>query len=157
MALTSDGFGMNDMHDMAKHIRDIIYGVKGIKKIDLFGVQEERIYLKIESTKLAELGMNPSQISAALKTQNIILPGGQVDTGARSFVLEPTGDYKDIEELGDTLISVPHSSFKTDTEDVISLRDIATIERGYVDPPSKTAYFNGKQAIVFGISMFCKH
>ena len=64
MALTSDGFGMNDMHDMAKHIRDIIYGVKGIKKIDLFGVQEERIYLKIESTKLAELGINPSQISA---------------------------------------------------------------------------------------------
>ena len=45
MALTSDGFDMNDMHDMAKHIRDIIYGVKGIKKIDLFGVQEERIYL----------------------------------------------------------------------------------------------------------------
>ena len=63
MALTSDGFDMNDMHDMAKHIRDIIYSVKGIKKIDLFGVQDERIYLKIESTKLAELGINPSQIS----------------------------------------------------------------------------------------------
>jgi multidrug efflux pump subunit AcrB len=153
MALTSDGFDMNDMHDMAKHIRDIIYSVKGIKKIDLFGVQDERIYLKFESTKLAELGINPSQISAALKSQNIILPGGQVDTGARSFVLEPTGDFKDIEELGDTLISVPHSSFKTDTESVISLRDIAVIERGYIDPPNKTAYFNGKPAIVFGISM----
>jgi multidrug efflux pump subunit AcrB len=60
MALTSDGFGMSDMHDMAKHIRDILYGVKGTKKIDLFGIQEERIYLKIESTKLAEIGVTPS-------------------------------------------------------------------------------------------------
>jgi len=153
MALTSDGFGMNEMHDMAKHIRDILYGVKGTKKIDLFGIQDERIYLKFESTKLAELGVNPSQIAAALSSQNIIMPGGQVDTGARSFVLEPTGDFKDIEELGDTLISVPRSGYKTDTEDVISLRDVAVIERGYIDPPSKTAYFNGKPAIVFGISM----
>ena len=153
MALTADGFGMNQMHDMAKHIRDILYGVKGTKKIDLFGIQDERIYLKFESTKLAELGVNPSQIAAALKSQNIIMPGGQVDTGARSFVLEPTGDFKDIEELGDTLISVPRSGYKTDTEDVISLRDVAIIERGYIDPPSKTAYFNGKPAIVFGISM----
>ena len=153
MALTSDGFGMNEMHDMAKHVRDILYGVKGTKKIDLFGIQDERIYLKFESTKLAELGVNPSQIAAALSSQNIIMPGGQVDTGARSFVLEPTGDFKDIEELGDTLISVPRSGYKTDTEDVISLRDVAVIERGYIDPPSKTAYFNGKPAIVFGISM----
>ena len=153
MALTADGFGMNQMHDMAKHIRDILYGVKGTKKIDLFGIQDERIYLKFESTKLAELGVNPSQIAAALKSQNIIMPGGQVDTGARSFVLEPTGDFKDIEELGDTLISVPRSGYKTDTEDVISLRDVAIIERGYIDPPSKTAYFNGKPAIVFGVSM----
>ncbi|MBT4759433.1 MAG: efflux RND transporter permease subunit [Nitrosomonadales bacterium] len=153
MALTSDGFGMSDMHDMAKHIRDILYGVKGTKKIDLFGIQEERIYLKIESTKLAEIGVTPSQIATALQTQNIILPGGQVDTGARSFVLEPTGDYKDIEELGDTLISVTKSGYKTNKDTVITLRDIATIERGYVDPPNKTAYFNGKPAIVFGISM----
>ena len=153
MALTSDGFAMNEMHDMAKHIRDILYGIKGTKKIDLFGIQDERIYLKIESTKLAELGVNPSQIAAALSTQNIIMPGGQVDTGARSFVLEPTGDFKDLEELGDTLISVPRKGYKTDVEDVISLRDIATIERGYIDPPNQTAYFNGKPAIVFGISM----
>ena len=153
MALTSDGFAMNEMHDMAKHIRDILYGVKGTKKIDLFGIQDERIYLKIESTKLAELGVNPSQIAAALSSQNIIMPGGQVDTGARSFVLEPTGDFKDLEELGDTLISVPRKGYKTDVEDVISLRDIATIERGYIDPPNQTAYFNGKPAIVFGISM----
>ncbi len=97
--MSQGSFDMNDMHDMAKHIRDIIYSVKGIKKIDLFGVQDERIYLKFESTKLAELGINPSQISAALKSQNIILPGGQVDTGARSFVLEPTGDFKDIEAV----------------------------------------------------------
>ena len=153
MALTSDGFGMNDMHDMAKHIRDILYGIKGTKKIDLFGIQEERIYLKIESTKLAEIGVTPTQIASALSTQNIILPGGQVDTGARSFVLEPTGDFNDIEELGDTLISVPQSGYKGNSGAVISLRDIATIERGYIDPPNKTAYFNGKPAIVFGISM----
>ncbi len=81
------------------------------------------------------------------------MPGGQVDTGARSFVLEPTGDFKDLKELGDTLISVPRSGYKTDVEDVIALRDIATIERGYIDPPNQTAYFNGKPAIVFGISM----
>jgi multidrug efflux pump subunit AcrB len=151
MALTAEGFAMNKMYDISKHVRDSLYGVKGTKKIDVLGVQREHIYLEINTTELEKLGINPKEIARTLKSQNIIHPGGEIDAGARSFIVEPTGDYLSIEELGDTLIRIPASSGLK--ESVIPLKDIVTIKRDYVDPPHQTSYFNGKQAIVFAISM----
>ncbi|MCU4676803.1 efflux RND transporter permease subunit [Catenovulum sp. 2E275] len=147
LALTADGFSLAQMYDTAKHIRDTLYGVAGTKKIDLLGVQQEQIYLEIANNKLAQLGIDPAQLGAILQSQNIISPGGSIDTGLKSYVLEPSGNFNSIEEIGNLLISLPNLN------QPILLRDLAQIKRGYIDPPEKLAYYNGKPALVFAISM----
>ncbi len=147
LALTADGFDMGETYDIAKHIRDHIYSVAGTKKVEILGQQDERIFLEASSAKLSQLGISPQTIISALQKQNIISPGGQIDTGAKSFVVEPTGNFNSIEEIGNTHISIPG------TGDTIALKDIVTLRRDFIDPPHQPAYYNGKQAIMFAIAM----
>jgi multidrug efflux pump subunit AcrB len=147
LALTADGFNLGEMHDISKHIRDNLYSVAGTKKVDILGVQAERIYLEVKTAKLAQLGISPRSIINELQNQNIISPGGQIDTGLRSIVVEPTGNFSSLDEIGNTHITI------TGTDDTIALKDIVRLRRGYIDPPDKPAYFNGKPAIMFAVSM----
>ncbi|MEM9315575.1 MAG: efflux RND transporter permease subunit [Pseudomonadota bacterium] len=147
LALTAPGHELSLMYDMAKHIRDLLYTVAGTKKIELMGVQEERIILEISNARLSQVGIGPIELAEILRTQNIIQPGGAIDTGARSYVVEPTGNFESVDDIGQTLISLPGGN------DVLPLADIVSITRAYVDPPFQPAYFNGRQAIMFSVSM----
>jgi multidrug efflux pump subunit AcrB len=147
LALQADGFSMAEMSDIAKHIRDKIYSVKGTKKVDIIGIQEERVFLEAASAKLSQLGISPQTLIKELQNQNIISPGGQIDTGKRAFIVEPTGNYNSIDDLGNAHITIPG------TEDTIALKDIVSITRAYIDPPDQPAYFNGKPALMFAIAM----
>jgi len=147
LALTADGFNLGEMYDISKHIRDNIYGVTGTKKVEIIGAQSERIFLEAATAKLSQLGISPQSIINELRSQNIISPGGEIDTGARSIVVEPTGNFSSLDEIGDTHISIPG------TDDTIALKDIVSLRRGYIDPPNKPAYFNGQPAIMFAIAM----
>lgn len=147
LALTADGFDMAQMYDVAKHIRDNLYAVAGTKKVDLIGVQQERIFIEAASAKLSQLGIPPQSIISELQNQNIISPGGQIDTGKLSFVIEPTGNYSSLDELANTQITVP------ETDDMIALKDIVSLRRGFIDPPNQPAYFNGNPAIMFAVAM----
>jgi len=147
LALTADGFSMGESHDIAKHLRDHVYAVAGTKKVDILGIQDERIFLEASSAKLSQLGISPQAIISALQKQNIISPGGRIDTGAKSFVIEPTGNFNSVEEIGNTHISIPG------TGDTIALKDIVQLRRDYIDPPHQPAYFNGKPAIMLSIAM----
>ncbi|NQZ12464.1 MAG: efflux RND transporter permease subunit, partial [Algicola sp.] len=151
LALTADGFGMGEMADVAKHIRDHLYSVSGTKKVEILGVQQERIFLEASGAKLSQLGISPNRLISELQNQNIISPGGQVDTGLTSFVVEPTGNFDSIEEIGNTHITIPG------TEDTLALKDIVSIRRDYIDPPDKPAYFNGKPAIMLAVAMLPGH
>ncbi len=146
-ALTADDFDMADMYDMAQHVRDLMYGVPGTKRVDLLGVQPERIYVEAKNARLAELGLDPQVLGAMLAEQNIIRPGGEVDTGERAFILEPSGNYDDLDAIGDTLIRLPGGN------GAVPLRDLATVKHGYQDPPITKAYYNGRPAIVFAVAM----
>lgn len=147
LALTAPEYEMSLMYDMAKHVRDVLYTVEGTKKIEIMGVQQERIFMEISNSKLSQLGIGPVELAQILSTQNIIQPGGSVDTGARSFIIEPTGNFETIKDIAETLIALPG------TNDVIPLSDIVTITRDYIDPPDRLSYYNGEPAIMFSISM----
>ena len=75
-ALISDDFPMRDLSDMAKHIRDSLYAVAGTGRVDILGVQEERIFIEASNARLAELGIDPDAMATILREQNIIRPGG---------------------------------------------------------------------------------
>lgn len=147
LALRAEGWSHGAQFDLAQHIRDQLYGVAGTKRIDLLGVQEERIWIEIANARLAELGVPPETLIATLRSRNIIRPGGVIDTGERGFLIQPTGNFRTPEDAGDTLIRLPGR------DAVIPLRDVAEVKRGTIDPPVRKAYYNGEPAIILALSM----
>ncbi len=144
--LSPEGYSWGEQLDIAQHIKDMLFTVEGTKKIDLLGVQPERIYVEVSNTKIAQLGITPQQLINALASQNIITPGGVIDAAGEEFIIRPTGNFENISDIEDVLISVPNS------EQTIALGDVATISREAVDPPVRTAYYNGRPAIIFAIA-----
>ena len=147
VALTADGFSFEEMRKVARDIRDELYTVDGIRRVELHGVQQERIYLETTNARLARYGLSPDELIATLEAQNIILPGGRVEIGGYGTVVEPSGNFDSIEDIRNTVITIPS------TEQVAYLRDIVTVRRAYEDPAQSLAYYNGDPAIVLAVSM----
>jgi multidrug efflux pump subunit AcrB len=145
IALWSDGFTMAEMHEAARQIRERLNLMKGIQKVDLTGVQDERIYLEVSNAKIAQLGIDPVDIGKTLKEQNILLPGGRINFNDVEIIVETQGRFKSIEEIGEVLIPI------SGTQATIPLRDIATIRKAYVEPIYNPAYYDGHQAIVLSV------
>lgn len=145
IALWSDGFSMAEMHETARQVRERLNKLKGIQKVDITGVQEERIYLDVSNAKVAQLGMDIADINKSLRAQNILLPGGRINVNDVDIVVETQGRFTSIEEIGEVLIPI------TGTESSIPLRDIATIRKAYVEPIHNPAYYNGHEAIVLSV------
>lgn len=148
IALWSEGFSMAEMRETARGVRERLNLMKGIQKIDLTGVQEERIYIEFSNPKLAQIGIDPRVIAQSLKHQNIIRPAGSTNINGMEIILETLGSFKSIEDIGDVLIPVEG------TEAAIPLRDIADIRKAYVEPIQNPAYYNGHQAIVLSLFLF---
>ena len=134
------------MRDVAQDTRELLYTLEGVRRIDILGLQEERIYMEINPAILSQYELSPQEIFGALSQQNIVQPGGVVTVDSRSVVIEPSGDLKSIEELKAVVFRIP------DTDRVLRLDEIATIRRDYVDPPVNPAFFNNKPAIVLAVS-----
>ncbi|HET9866216.1 MAG TPA: efflux RND transporter permease subunit, partial [Nitrospira sp.] len=147
VALWSDGFTLAEMREVARRTRDQLYTLKGIKKVELFGIQDERVFLELSSTKLAQFGISPGVIQQTLEAQNVILPGGKIEIAGREINVEPSGNFNDVKEIESVLIPVPG------TEQVTPLRDLVTTSREYVDPPDRPVYFNGRPAIILSVSI----
>ena len=146
IALWSDGFTLAEMRDVARNLRDQLYAVEGVMKVELFGVQDEQVYLELSNTKLAQYGVSPDVVVQTLKAQNIILPGGAINVDGTNVIVEPSGNFNQIAEIESVLIPIPG------TEKVAPLRDLVIVVRDYVDPPDKPVFFNGRPAIVLSVS-----
>ncbi len=147
IALWSDGFSMAEMRLVARDIRDRLYELNGIRKIELFGVQEEQVFLTFSSAKLEQFGITGSEIINTLVKQNVVLPGGRVDAAGQDVIVEPTGNFRKIEDIENVLITIP------DTRQTVKLTDLLTVVRGYEDPPQSLAYYNGRPSIVISVSI----
>ncbi|WP_395338858.1 efflux RND transporter permease subunit [Ningiella sp. W23] len=144
--LAQDGISWGKRFDVAQHIRDFMFQVPGTKRVDILGVQPEQVYIEVANAKLAQLGVAPNLIIQALQAQNVIRPGGTIDANGTNFTLQPTGNFGSVEDIANTLISVPG------LEQSVQLKDIAQVKRAPIDPPTRTAFFNGRPAIVFAIA-----
>ena len=147
IALWSDGFSMAEMRLVARDVRDRLYELKGIRKVELFGVQDEQVYLKFSNAKLAEFGIRIYDVLTTLQRQNVILPGGTVDVEEKEIVIQPSGNFTSIEDIEAVLISIP------DTDQLVNLTEVVSVERGYVDPPTSLAYYNGRPTVVISLSI----
>ena len=147
IALWSDGFTLAEMREVARNTRDRLYALDGVKKVELFGIQDEHVFLEFSNAKLAEIGIDPSVIFRTLIDQNVLLPAGTIDAESHDFVVEASGNFESIDDIRDVLVPIPGTS------QVISLLDVVTVTRSYVDPPQAPVFFNGRQAIVLSVSM----
>lgn len=146
IALWADGFSLPEMRDVAHDIRDLLYTLDGVRKVDVLGVQDERIYLETTSARLAQLGVSPQAVFGALAQQNIIEPGGEIDADGRTVLLEPSGNLGSVEEIRNVVFRIP------DTDRVLRLEEIVTIRRAVIDPPKLPSFFNDKPAIIISVS-----
>ena len=147
VALWSEGFNMEEMREVAWDIRDRLYELQGIRKIELWGVHEERVFLEYSSAKLAQLGVSVQDIIQTLIEQNVVLPGGRFEVAGEDLIIEPSGNFRSVEDIEELLIAVPG------TEQPVFLKDILNVRRGFSDPPQDLAFYNSKRAIVISLSI----
>ncbi len=147
IALWSEGFSMEEMREAARDIRDHLYELDGIRKVELWGVHERRVFLEYSSAKLAQLGVSIQDIIRTLTDQNIVLPGGRWEVSGKDLIIEPSGNFRSLEDIEDLLIAVPG------TEQSVYLKDLLKVRTGYSEPAKDLAFFNGKRAIVISVSI----
>ncbi len=144
-ALTGDGFSYEDLRVYAETIRRTLLGIPNVKKVQLVGVQPEKIFIEMESGKLSQMGIDPNLLIAAIKTQNAMAASGMVETSSDNVYLRVSGMFESIDNVRKIPVRAAGRTFR--------LGDIATVTRGFVDPPDPMMFFNGKPAIGIALSM----
>ena len=107
VTLTGDGYSYADLKELADGARDALLRIDDVAKVDIYGAQDERIFVDYENERLAELGVAPLQLRSILKSVNIVIPGGDVRAGAERIALEPTGAFESIDDLRRTVVTLP--------------------------------------------------
>jgi multidrug efflux pump len=145
-ALEADGFSDAEVKTFADEVRQKLLRVTDVNKVEIFGVQDEKLYVEISQKRLAQLGLDMNQVLGQLAAQNAVEGAGAVQTPQDIVQVRVAGQFKAVEELG----AMP---IRGSSGNQLRLKDIATIERGYVDPPSVKVRHQGKQVIALGVSM----
>ncbi len=147
VTLVGDGYTYAGLEDIAEEVRDELLLIDEVAKVEIAGEQEERVFVEFANARLVELGLSPMQLRSILEARNIINPGGDIRTDDEQIVLEPTGNFESIEDLARTVITLEGGA------ELIYLEDVATIERGYVDPAQSKLTVGGEPGLVLAISM----
>ncbi len=119
--------------------------VRDVAKVDLVGVQDEKIYLEFSTQQVAALGLEPNALMQTLQAQNALVPSGTVDAGPERIAIRVSGEFTSEASLKDVNFRFNDRFFR--------LSDIATVKRAYVDPPQPMFRYNGQPAIGLAISM----
>ncbi|HWX64123.1 efflux RND transporter permease subunit [Bradyrhizobium sp.] len=141
--MTGDGADYAQLKKVAEAMRQRLLKVPGVTKVDVYGTQDERIYVEFSHAKLATLGITPQALFDSLAKQNNVVPAGTVETSAQRVPLRVTGALDGAQAVAETPVESNGRVFR--------LGDIATVTHGFVDPPSFVVRQEGKPAIGIGI------
>ncbi|WP_064693086.1 efflux RND transporter permease subunit [Rhizobium aegyptiacum] len=144
-AFTSDGLTQRQLRDLVENARSQVLTVPNVGKVDVIGAQDEAIYLEFSTRQIAALGIDQQSVIQTLQAQNAVTQSGFVDAGPERIALRVSGQFSSEESLRSINLRINDRFFP--------LTDVATIKRGYVDPPSALFRFNGEPAIGLAIGM----
>ncbi|MEF2070832.1 efflux RND transporter permease subunit [Consotaella aegiceratis] len=144
-AFTSDGLSQRQLRDYVEEVRTRIVHLPDAGKVELVGAQDEVVYLEFSLRKVAALGLDQQSIIDTLQEQNAIAPSGVIQAGAERILVRVTGPYTSEDSLRGVNLRINDRFFR--------LSDVATITRGYEDPPSELFRYDGKPAIGLAIGM----
>jgi multidrug efflux pump subunit AcrB len=141
--MTGDGADYAQLKKTTEGLRQKLLKVPGVTKVDLYGTQDERIYVEFSHAKLATLGLTPQALFDSLAKQNNVTPAGTVETSAQRVPLRVTGALDGAKAVAETPVESNGRVFR--------LGDIASVSHGYVDPPSFVVRQQGKPALGIGV------
>ena len=144
-AFTAEGFTQRDLRDRVEAVRSTLLQVEDVSKIDIFGTQDERIYIEFSVQHMAGLGIDRQALVRALQAQNAIAPAGVVQTADEKIMVRVSGAFQSEEDLRKVNFVAGGRLFR--------LSDIATVTRAYADPPQPMFRINGQSAIGIAIAM----
>jgi multidrug efflux pump len=144
-ALTGNGFDYAVLKDYADRIQLQLQRVKDVGKVELVGLQDEKIWIELSNTKLATLGLPLAAVQQALEAQNAVAAAGFFETASDRIQLRVTGRFESVAEIRGFPIRVGDRTFR--------IGDVAEVKRGFNDPPAPRMRFMGEDAIGLAVSM----
>jgi multidrug efflux pump subunit AcrB len=161
MAITGDGFSYAEMEETAKGLKKELSLVEGVARVELWGVQPKVIYLEASERQLSQLGISDRSIIQTLQEQNLVVDAGSVNVQDKRARIAPTGEFRSPEDIGelaihpsliDGLQNIGRGQAYQGSNELIRIRDIGTVKRGYADPPPTMMRLNGKPALAISIT-----
>jgi multidrug efflux pump subunit AcrB len=144
-ALSADGFTYQELKEQADRVRQRLLKVKDVNKVQVFGAQDEKVFIEISQKRLAQLGLDFNLVLAQIGQQNAVESAGTINSPTDYLQVRVGGQFNTLDELKVFPIRANGASFK--------LGDIAQIRRAYVDPPQVKVRHQGREVIALGISM----
>ncbi|MBI5264022.1 MAG: efflux RND transporter permease subunit [Bradyrhizobium sp.] len=144
--LRSEDADYAQMKAVAESVRQRLLRVPDVTKVTIYGTQEERIFVDFDHVKLANLGVGPQAIIESLAKQNAVVPAGIVQTDGPRIPLRVTGAFNGVETVKNTPVASSNGT-------ILRLGDIATVTRGFVDPPDFLLRQRGIPALALGVVM----
>jgi multidrug efflux pump len=150
-ALSADGFTAEELRQYAERVRSQLLRIPDVAKVELFGVQAEKVFVEVSSKRLAQLGIDLGAVLSQLAAQNAVESSGELTAAGQTLQVRVGGQFMSLEELR----SFPIRGVNPATGAASSLRlgDIAEVKRDYVDPPTVTVRHQGRPVIALGVSM----
>lgn len=146
-ALRGDGFSFQEMQDYAEDIRDDLLAVDGAAKVELYGDQDERVYLEFSSSEFAANDVSPLQIGQILNSQNAVASSGDVLVDTQRYDLVTLGEFDSLDELANYRVTPPGQAT------TVRVADFFAVHRDYIDPPQSLAHYDGERVICIAVTM----
>lgn len=144
-ALTGDGFSAAQLRVFAEAARNEFLRVADVNKVDLVGVQDEKVYVEASNAKLASLGIDPQRIAQTLAATNSVDAAGTVNTASEQVRITVSGEFQSVDSIREIGVRAGERVFR--------LGDIAEVRRGPVDPAATQLRFNGHEAVGLAVSL----
>ena len=145
VALYGPGYSYAELKEVAQLLRREYMLVPDVAKVEFWGDRQEVIHIEMDRDRAAQLGVTPGSLQRSILDKNMVVDAGRVRVGERFIDIDPTGTFPTAESIADMLI-------RGESDAQFYLRDIATVSRGYQEPPTKILRYDGQVAIGIGIS-----
>ena len=150
-ALSADGFSPEELRVAADRVRQQLLKVPDVAKVETFGAQSEKIFVEISQQRLAQLGLDMSQVIGQIGAQNAVEGAGVLNAGVENLQVRVAGQFNSVDEL--KRFSIRAVNPTTGAASMLRLSDIAEVRRDYSDPPVVMVRHQGKPVIALGVSM----
>jgi multidrug efflux pump len=150
-ALSADGFSKEELRVFADRVRQRLLRVPDVAKVETFGAQPEKLFIEISQRRLAQLGLDFSQVIAQIGAQNAVEGGGVLNAGSENLQIRIGGQFNSVDELKRFPIRAVNPA--TGVASSLRLGDIAEVRRDYQDPPQAMVRHQGQEVIALGVAM----